>query len=162
MLSILVFCALSLTIAVVSPFPNGNLTRAGSSVYIVGGNAPFSSSRRVDVLNLDTLTWSRAADLPDARYALGAVTYKGQVYSIGGFSDSPIRPDSVLAYDQLNNRWKAAPDMRWTRHWLGVATIGNQIYAVGGSDQGASFLSSIESFDGKKWTIAGRGIFTHF
>lgn len=70
--------------------------------------------------------WTRKTDMPTARSRCIAVTYRDDIYVIGGDNSG-----AVEAYSPLNNSWKvkkAYPGKELT--WCGAGLVGEAIYAV--------------------------------
>jgi N-acetylneuraminic acid mutarotase len=104
----------------------------GGKLYVAGGNiGSGTASRRLDVFDPATNTWTTRAAMPTARVAAAAAVTQGRLYVIGGRNGTTYL-DAVEAYDPLNNSWSAPTAMINPRAGLGAAGIGQLIYTVGG------------------------------
>ena len=113
------------------------------------------ATRRCDVHDPTTNTWSSLAPLPTARGDLAAVTgTDGLIYAIGG-SGSPNYLSTVEAYDPAHDTWTSKQQMLTARMGLAtVVTSNGSIYAIGGIS--SVNVNSVEIFNASvnSWTAA--------
>lgn len=133
-----------------SPVPRaeGSSTVVGGKMYVVGGFAPAYSEvyRRVDVLDLATLQWSRGPDLPDgAPETHGAIAADahGTIYLLGGQLGTGIDGqsfDSTAAVWTLDTTDDSATwqrfraDLPASRYGGAAAVVDDVLYFFGGDD----------------------------
>src|ERR1051325_2687017 len=89
------------------------------------------TSRRLDVYDPATDTWSTKAAMPTARVAMASAVVGGKLYAMGGRSGT-IYLDAVESYDPLSNAWSRRTAMISPRAGTGAGAIGSFIYVVGG------------------------------
>jgi N-acetylneuraminic acid mutarotase len=113
-------------------------------IYVFGGgrrysaNAfpPFDETPIVEVYDPATDTWSRASDMPRARFAHSATAVSGKIYIIGG-ADADVHPVPsegflmVDVYDPATDTWTTAADIPAgaPHHTAGV--VDGKIYTFG-------------------------------
>jgi N-acetylneuraminic acid mutarotase len=113
-------------------------------IYVFGGgrrysaNAfpPFDETPIVEVYDPATDTWSRASDMPTARFAHSASAVDGKIYIIGG-ADADVHPVPsegflmVDVYDPATDTWTTAADIPAgaPHHTAGV--VDGKIYTIG-------------------------------
>lgn len=118
------------------------VVRHDDKLFVIGGFTDFYEgvTRRVDILDLDTLEWTQGAPLPDAaaqtHAGIALDEANGQIYWIGGQLALP-EFDTTLAgfrYDIAADSWEQVFDGPTTAYAPGAAVIGNQLHLFGGSD----------------------------
>jgi N-acetylneuraminic acid mutarotase len=77
-----------------------------------------------------TVTWRTRADLPRARWQLGAAAVNGRIYAIGGNNGYPIADNAEL--DPGLDRWTAKKPMPTARQAAVVAAVANKVYVIAG------------------------------
>ena len=93
--------------------------------------------------------WEAVAGLPAGRMGQAAVTYNGEIYSIGGQSQPSSGIESnVYRYDGTN--WTEIPSLPLPRSDLGASVLNGKIYAAGGRDVLVS--TNLFAYDGTNWT----------
>jgi N-acetylneuraminic acid mutarotase len=113
-------------------------------IYVFGGgrrysaNAfpPFDETPIVEVYDPATDTWTRASDMPRARFAHSASAVDGKIYIIGG-ADADVHPVPsegflmVDVYDPATDTWTTAADIPAgaPHHTAGV--VNGKIYTFG-------------------------------
>lgn len=70
----------------------------------------------------------------------------GEIYAIGGLTQSGEALSTVEKFDLLNLSWQSCISMLTLRTRVGVAVLGSKLYALGGYD-GNDRLSAVEFFD---------------
>jgi|GEM_PF-6700573 len=118
----------------------------GYRYHIVGGNQP---SRRHDVYNPSSNSWSSGAAYPSSRYCLRGAVVKNKWYVFGGSSasnnGSPV--STSYSYDPLTNNWTQIGDLPSgpRAEHVAVATRG-KIYVLAGRVNG-SLTSRMDMYD---------------
>jgi N-acetylneuraminic acid mutarotase len=120
------------------PIPNsysmGAAVGPDGRVYAVGGHY---GSRKVQVYDPTTDSWSLAAPLPRPVDEPAVVSVGSRLYAIGGYDNWRDRTGGILrttfAYDPATNRWHRMHLMP-RAHGFGQAAVGadGRIYVVGG------------------------------
>ena len=79
--------------------------------------------------------WRDVAPLPRGLNHVGAVGYRGKIYTFGGFSaqNNSAVPDANV-YDPRANRWSAIAPLPHALGSISVAVLGDEIHLVGGRD----------------------------
>ena len=79
--------------------------------------------------------WHDVAPLPRGLNHVGAVGYRGKIYTFGGFAaqnDAAVADANV--YDPATNRWTPIASLPRALGSISVAVLGNEIHLVGGRD----------------------------
>ncbi len=141
---------------VLSPMPVERnyaiLTSLGGKVYAAGAN-----TRRVDVYDPATDSWTRLADANSLHQGSEGVAAGGRVWAIAGRDSSAIEQ-----YDTLLNTWTTKAAMTWPREHCGAAVLNGKIVVAGGCREhwenvGSDLtlaLSHVEQYDiaANAWT----------
>jgi N-acetylneuraminic acid mutarotase len=115
----------------------------GNKVLFAGGyrkwdaffDTPFDFSKRVDIYDIATNTWS-VAELKDARSAMAAAVVGNRVLFAGGsyWADAtaanPVKLNTVDIYDASTNTWSTAA-LSEARAYLTATTVGNKVLFAG-------------------------------
>ena len=116
-------------------------------LFVIGGNDSRVRAS-VDVLDLDTLEWSRGPPLNEKRDELAATLGPdGHIYAVGGYSAK--NNQCLLSAERLapgGSVWEVLPAMNDRRRALACVSLPDGVYAVGGFN-GTEYLSSVERFD---------------
>jgi N-acetylneuraminic acid mutarotase len=123
----------------------------GGRVYAVTGRAQGVLKAALEVLDWNTGTWSRRADIPTARGGVAAAELSGLLVVLGG-EGNQSDPAGVFhqteSYDPTTDRWRTETPMRTARHGIGAAVVGNRLYVPGGATQeGFGAVTVNESFE---------------
>jgi hypothetical protein len=152
---------------------------AGGKIYLFGGrdylgatNTVFCYDPAADTSRGDP--WNSLADMPIARYGLGAAAVGDTIiYVIGGYDNDSLPLSAIQAYLPASNSWVTGlASMPTPRAFLGVASISDSIYAVGGLNSSIAGLCTVEVylpqsnswvtvkslFGGASWGRAGMGL----
>ena len=111
----------------------------GSDLY-VGSGYKISNYKDFYCYHTDTDTWSRIADLPEARMLSKGLSIDGQGYvMLGRFWNGSLNGgkllSDVLKYDPAVNKWARCGDFPGgARQNMVVFAIGGKGYVVGGED----------------------------
>lgn len=76
------------------------------------------------------VTWRTRADLPRARWQLGAAAVNGRIYAFGGNNGCPIADNDE--FDPTLDRWTAKKPVPTARQAAVVAAVANKIYVIAG------------------------------
>ena len=105
----------------------------GSKIYLLGGFTPKGISRKLDVWDSTSRTWSRGEPLPRGLHHTTASVVNGKLYVIGGFDSSTWRPVRTnYEYDPATNLWTVKSSMPTARGAHAAAVIEGKIYLIGG------------------------------
>ena len=127
-------------------------------IYVVGGFSQpgfgnfldYAISRTVEVYHPATDSWTTTTPLPEGRHHAGIASLDGQLYLIGGFTQSLLSVwravDSVYRYDPSTSQWSELKSMPTARGGLAVAVHQHRLYAIGGYD-GKKNPAVVEVFD---------------
>jgi actin-binding protein IPP len=126
---------------------------ARKRIYVIGGYCRPPGGKWMDSLTLDSVDcfdlfhqeWMPQTSLHIARSSHGAVTLNGQIYVVGGESNSLIF-DSAESFDPSSSKWTMIPSMTEPRCGVGVCMLEDTIYAIGGCI-GLEIGKSVEMFD---------------
>ena len=120
------------------------LISSGEKLYSIGGYNGTKRLASVDVFDTESEKWSSRAPMPTARSGFGATVDKnGQIYCIGGYSNSQQDLSDVDVYNPTHDRWITAPRLTQRRSYVQAATLGENVYAVGGTE-GNTRLKTVE------------------
>jgi N-acetylneuraminic acid mutarotase len=123
----------------VAPFPLDDAHHVSAAVadgklYAVGAltGGGFAAIERVYVYDPSQNEWTRLADLPEPRGAMGTAHVDGRLYAVGGTDADGATTSRHDAYDIESNQWIEAAPLPSARDHLAVAAIDGMVYAVGG------------------------------
>ncbi len=133
---------------VVQTSDNGDVALAGAYVYNPPGRIGFEGM---------ICGWEELAGLPVAKYYLGAGSFQGSVYAVGGMqyveSWGFVPVTNVYRWD--GTAWTEVEGLPGAASSLGVATFRDGLYALGGYS-GVGVRTNVYRFDGTNWTeVAG-------
>ena len=124
--------------------------RIGRRIYVAGGKTirtpeekkayghdyHFTSRDNLEMLNLDTQTWSALAPMPGGpRAGLAVTACQDQIWAIGGntmLREDPGILDRVEVYDIATDTWTPGPALPRPTQGPTVATHNGRIYLTGG------------------------------
>jgi N-acetylneuraminic acid mutarotase len=105
--------------------------------FVIGGETGGHStgwtqpSRKVEMYDPDSDTWTAKANMPTARWGATSQTVGGLIYVIGG-SNAFSHYRTVEAYDPSTDTWSTKADMPTGRTAAASVTSGGRIYVIGG------------------------------
>lgn len=111
------------------------VAETNGKIYVLGGYPSSGESvTTVQVYDIATDRWSRAAPLPEPLHHPVAIGVGGRIYSLGGQIGRSASVDTPLAIalDPAENRWVRLAPMPTPRGAGAAAAIGDRIYVVGG------------------------------
>lgn len=131
-------------------------TVVDGTLWTVGGLTMDAATRAVWGYDPAIDTWKQGPDLPVELHHTNAVTYKGEVVVLGGWTPqngnlSAVVSDKVFAL--RNGAWVALPPMPQPRAAAAAAVVGDKIVVVGGQN-GDKLAPDTEVFDGTSWSLA--------
>jgi N-acetylneuraminic acid mutarotase len=129
-------------------------------IYVFGGgrrysaNAmpPFNETSIVEVYDPATDTWTRASDMPTARFAHSATAVDGKIYIIGGADADVHMPPSegflmVDVYDPTTDTWTTAADIPAGAPHHAASVVDEKIYTFGRwMGPGAEVFPTVQEF----------------
>lgn len=120
---------------------NSPVTGNGT-IFVLGGlDAMGAATATVYEASLDAAgsvgAWTEATALPDARYAFGAVVFRGRLYVAGGndATDTPVATvySAPINGDGTLGMWSALPDLPVPVAYHRLVTTGGVLYVLGGT-----------------------------
>ncbi len=123
------------------------------TLWIAGGLTQDAATAAVWGYDAAIDTWKQGPDLPLPLHHLMAVTYKGEVVVMGGWTPvngnlSGGSSDKVFAL--RNGAWVPLPSLPTPRIAAAAAVVGDKIVVVGGQT-GGKLNPTTEVFDGTAW-----------
>ncbi|WP_191908715.1 Kelch repeat-containing protein [Larkinella humicola] len=126
---------------------NGKIYFAGGYKSLVGG-----FSKKVDIYDVATSTWSTASDLSEARGGLAAVVAGGKIFFAGGVKGLLDYSDRVDIYDLATSTWSQAT-LSSKRTNLTATTVGDKVFFAGGENlSGSSTVVDVYDMTLDTWT----------
>lgn len=114
--------------------------RMANKLYVFGGfSDPYYNTvtQRVDMLDLDTLKWSRRDNMPAPATHTGAATDGRYIYLAGG-QVGPLLTrtgtDQVWRYDPANDAWERFGKLPAIRYGAQMAYLNGKLHLIGGND----------------------------
>lgn len=114
-------------------------TLIGNTVYITGGFDPESrkcgelvACKTTYAYDIDSMEWSRKADMNTARASHGAACCGDRLFVFGGRGRLGRAVATTEEYDPASDVWKEGTPLDLPRMAMGCATVGDVIYVVGG------------------------------
>ncbi|KFZ37759.1 hypothetical protein HR45_07835 [Shewanella mangrovi] len=110
--------------------------RVGNKIYVIGGSTVvekplfrIAASAKVDILDLDTQTWSQGADMPQAAETK-AVVYQGKIYIVGG--ENFVNPLPMFAcYDPQTDKWQRLESLPFGISYESAIVVGDKLLTFG-------------------------------
>ncbi len=123
-------------------------------IYVFGGarqrTDPYAPTSIVEVYDLATDTWTRASDMPRARFVHSASVVAGEIYIIGGADTAVGEFSTVDVYDPTADTWTTAADLPTPRAGHVANVVDGKIYTIGGMngpiDAGHPLHSTVEEY----------------
>lgn len=111
----------------------------GRTVYVTGGFDPETrkcgelvACKTTFAYDIDSMEWSRKADMKTGRAAHGATQFQDKLLVFGGRGRFGRAVASTEEYDPASDTWREGTPLDMPRMAVGCATVGNVIYVVGG------------------------------
>ena len=125
------------------------------TLWVLGGLATEgTATAKVEGYDPVIQTWTSGPDLPVPLHHLMAVTYRGELVVMGGWSPSGGDIEGTVSnrvFALENGKWVALPPMLQPRAAGAAAVIGDKIVVAGGQAN-HKLVTDTEMFDGSKWT----------
>jgi len=125
----------------------------GQKLYVMGGIKGKGSTRRtldsVEILDLETGTWTAGESLPGAVHSSAVAVSDGKIFVLGGrkgTGTSGSGSERVFVFDPAEGSWSVVQPMAKARTGARAAVFQGRIYVVGGAFSDDA-LSSIEIYD---------------
>ncbi len=143
--------------------------QADGKIYLFGGRTGFeastssSSAYVFTPLSMGGPLIAEVSQLPSARAMCGGAAVQGNIYCLGGESDTGTLLDEVLEYDPLTDVWTPRDPMLNPRSGVKGAVVSDRIYMCGGFIEdpvaGMTTTGLVESYDpvipGEVWEQEG-------
>jgi N-acetylneuraminic acid mutarotase len=124
------------------------------NIYIIGGfkidreNDGPSKTDNVEIYNTKNNVWTYAAPLPLSMDHVGADSYNGKLYVVGGSTGvENIKTNKLFIYDPATDEWREGKPMPTARAALTANFIDGVLYAIGGQDSSDLAVSTNEAYD---------------
>jgi N-acetylneuraminic acid mutarotase len=109
-------------------------------LYVVAGQTPAGTSRRVLAYDPRARRWSTRAPLPAPRYNAAAAALGGKLYVAGGVAKyAPTR--SFFVYD--GRRWHTGPPVPQALHTQALVAYRGELWSIGGFDAAGDAVRSV-------------------
>ena len=109
-------------------------------LFVIAGQTPSGTTRRVMAYDPRKHAWSTRASLPAPRYNAAAVALDGKLYVVGGVRRyAPTR--SVFVFD--GTRWHTGPPVPQALHTEGLVAYRGELWTVGGFDAAGDPVRSV-------------------
>jgi hypothetical protein len=114
--------------ALPSPRYNAAAASLNGKLYVVGGVRRIDPVRTASVLRGGR--WHAIAPVPQALHTQALVSYRGELWSIGGFDTAgdPVR--SVWIYSPRSGAWRRGPRLAAPIAMVGATVSDGRVYAV--------------------------------
>jgi len=114
----------------------------GNKIYVLGGLSTSNQvSRRVDILDVSSETWSRGPDMPKARAGAALGLLNGEIHLAGGATFNPRQTHADhFILNPANGTWRNGPRLPTPRYAGAGATIGDRWYVMGGGAGSGLFV----------------------
>lgn len=117
---------------------------ANDKIYLFGG-AEFGSN--VEEFDPAGDVFTTRTPIPTSRrFGASCVYLNGQIYLIGGYSESNDVLASVDIYDPVLDVWSSGSPMSVPRYNVSVSAADGKIYAVGGRNGSSNSLDVVEEY----------------
>ncbi|NCD34153.1 MAG: choice-of-anchor D domain-containing protein, partial [Spartobacteria bacterium] len=137
----------------VNPIPEGRQCLGSAAVlsnalYVGGGKDSSSQVTNVFRMSVDG-TWSEVVGLPVAADFVPLVTYRGEIYALGGRTTMGPRTN---VYRYNGETWVNAPGLPEARCYGGAAALGDDLFYFGGMNAVSAIVDTTYRYDGTNWT----------
>lgn len=116
-----------------------SLVSLGERIFLVGGRG----IKPVEILDINTQTWSTATETPIEMHHFQAITYNDEIYVVGAFTGSELFPKekpvpTMYIYNIETDTWRKGPEIpeNRLRGAAGSLVYQDKIYLVGGALEG--------------------------
>lgn len=116
-------------------------------IYVLGGKDGFDAISTVQCYEPNSNTWSLGPNMSQARKALCAVVFRGDVYAIGGCVNDNYSLNTVEKLNLATQCWIKTSPMAQERKYASAAVVGDKILVIGGfQGTSTSALGSCEVY----------------
>lgn len=114
----------------------------GNKIYVLGGLSNNGQvSRRVDILNASSETWSRGPDMPKARAGAALGLLNGEIHVAGGATFNPRQTHADhFILNPSTGAWRNGLRLPTPRYAGAGATIGDRWFVMGGGAGSGLFV----------------------
>jgi N-acetylneuraminic acid mutarotase len=99
----------------------------------------LATTERYDI---DTDTWTKVSDVPNARGGFGSAVLDGRIYTFGGEYPWTCL-EAIERYDPVTDRWEILGPLPEARHGIVAGVIGGRIHLVSGGRRPRVSVSGI-------------------
>jgi N-acetylneuraminic acid mutarotase len=124
-------------------YSGGEAVALNNKIYFITGTYSGTYSKDFYVYDPSTDTWTKLADIPEARSNLAMATVKGKIYAIGG----DVFTNSNYVFTPETNTWKTLTSMPTNRQHVDCGIAGNKIYIMGGITSYSAITKKNEVYD---------------
>jgi len=119
-----------------------------NTLFIVGGMSRAGVSSAVERIDLETLTRSYGALMPEARAHFAFGVAGGKLYVLGGIDRGSMPTNTIFVYDIVNNSWSTLTvTLPKKIAYCASAVLGSEVYVIGGIDEEGNILKDVYSFN---------------
>ena len=108
-------------------------------IYIIAGKDDSGKSKKVEVYDTATDTWTTLAPMPTWREYFGMAVVRGRIYILGGSKSYKNYMKEIEEYDTVTDTWTRKKDMPEARDSLYAPVVNDKIYIIGGSSNSNQF-----------------------
>ncbi len=116
-----------------------------------GDDTHFIIRDALEVLDLETHTWSALEPLDEPRAGVSVTACDGKIYAIGGNNMyAGHQLNAVAIYDPQSGHWEPGPSLPYRVQMPGTIAVDGKIYSMGGHSQdldGGSFRAEMYVLD---------------
>lgn len=114
-------------------------------IYIIGGHDGVDDVNSIQVLDIETATWSTIATTDGAIIGHCAIVYDNKIFIFGGYKRGT--DIDVLVFDPQTLQWNTVPTtgVFTKRDRFATAQVGNKFYAIGGETKNVEVFTLTKS-----------------
>ena len=133
-------------------FDSAVTVSSGGKIYAIGGQVSFAETATLRIFDPSS-GWSTGTDIPTPRSYASAVVLNGNIYVMGGYSQSGGQVvDNVDIYSIASNTWSTGISLPSPLAFARAAVLNSEIYISGGTIDGTVALQTMYKFDGATWS----------
>jgi hypothetical protein len=119
--------------------------------FLVTGGYNGADLASCEQLDTRAMTWSAAPAMASARHLHCTVLYKKNAVVLGGLNSAYLA--LCEEFDATARKWTSFPPLTQTRYRHGSCVVNNEKIFVCGGIVNGSHSTSVEVFDGVKWSV---------